>query len=180
MRCADGTALVGPRSVALSPDGNNLYFPATTAAAVAVFARDQVDGALRQLAGTSGCISESGTNGACAVGRALSGARSAAVSPDGTSVYVASYFSDAVAVFSRNPTTGTLTQLAGNAGCVSETGSNGACADGVALDGARTVVVSPDGTSVYVASETSGAVSVFTRDQTDRGPHPVGGLARPA
>jgi 6-phosphogluconolactonase (cycloisomerase 2 family) len=162
--CVDGTALVGPRSVALSPDGKNLYFPATSAAAVAIFARDQTTGALRQLAGTSGCISESGTNGACAVGRALSGARSAAVSPDGTSIYVASYFSDAVAVFSRNATTGTLIQLGGEAGCVSETGTNGACTDGIALDGARAVVVSPDGTNVYVASEVSGAVAIFTRN----------------
>ena len=163
--CADGTALVGPRSVALSPDGNNLYYPATAAAAIAVFARDQITGALRQLTGTSGCVSESGTNGACAVGRALSGARSAAVSPDGASVYVASFFSVAVAVFSRNPATGALTQLPGTSGCVSETGGEGACVDGVALDGARTVVVSPDGANVYVASETSGAISVFARDQ---------------
>src|SRR5439155_1537758 len=74
--CAKGTALVGPRSVGLSPDGKNLYFPATTAAAVAIFARNQTTGALKQLVGTSGCISESGTNGACAIGRALAGARS--------------------------------------------------------------------------------------------------------
>jgi 6-phosphogluconolactonase (cycloisomerase 2 family) len=164
--CAKGTALVGPRSLGLSPDGKNLYFPATTDAAVAIFARKQTTGALKQLAGTNGCISESGTNGACAVGRALSGARSAFVSPDGTSVYVASYFSDAVAIFSRNPTTGALTQLAGKAGCVSETGTSGACADGIALDGARTVAVSADNKNVYVASEASGAVAIFTRNTT--------------
>ncbi|HEU5265024.1 MAG TPA: beta-propeller fold lactonase family protein [Gaiellaceae bacterium] len=163
--CADGTALAGPRSVALSPDGKNLYFPATTAAAIGIFARDPVTGALRQLTGTSGCISESGTNGACAVGRALSGARSAAVSPDGASVYVASFFSDAVAAFSRDTATGALTQLSGASGCVSETGSGGSCVDGAALDGARTVVVSPDGANVYVAAETSGAISVFARDE---------------
>jgi 6-phosphogluconolactonase (cycloisomerase 2 family) len=164
--CAKGKALVGPRSLGLSPDGKNLYFPATTAAAVAIFARNETTGALKQLAGTSGCISESGTNGACAIGRALAGARSAAVSPDGTSVYIASYFSDAIAVFSRNPTTGALTQLAGKAGCVSETGTSGACADGIALDGARTVVVSPDGENVYVAAEASGAVAIFRRSTT--------------
>ncbi|HEU4356087.1 MAG TPA: hypothetical protein VFT27_10905, partial [Actinomycetota bacterium] len=162
--CADGIALAGPRSVALSPDGNNLYFPATTAAAISVFARDPITGALRQLTGTSGCVSESGTNGSCAVGRALSGARSAAVSPDGASVYVASFFSDAVAAFSRDPTTGALTQLPGASGCVSETGSGGACVDGTALDGATGVTLSPDGANVYVASETSRSVSVFTRD----------------
>jgi 6-phosphogluconolactonase (cycloisomerase 2 family) len=172
--CAKGTALVGPRSVGLSPDGKNLYFPATTAAAIAIFARDRTTGALKQLAGTSGCISVSGTNGACAVGKALAGARSAAVSPDGTSVYVASYFSDAVAAFSRNPTTGALIQLAGTAGCISETGTSGACTDGIALDGARTVVVSPDNRNVYVASEASGAVAIFTRDTT------TGALTQPA
>ena len=164
--CAKGTALVGPRSLGLSPDGKSLYFPATTAAAVAVFSRDTTTGALRQLAGTNGCISESGTNGSCAVGKALAGARSAAVSSDGRSVYVASYFADAVAVFSRNRTTGALTQLAGRAGCVSETGTSGACHDGAGLDGARTVVVSPDDRTVYVASEASGAVSIFARDPT--------------
>jgi len=175
--CADGTALAGPRSVALSPDGNNLYFPATTAAAIGTFDRDPVTGALRQLTGTSGCISESGTNGACAVGRALSGARSAAVSPDGASVYVASFFSDAVAVFSRDTATGALTQLPGASGCVSETGSGGACVDGTALDGARTVVVSPDGANVYVAAETSGAVSVFARDELTGALTQLAGLA---
>jgi len=164
--CAKGAALVGPRSLGLSPDGKNLYFPATTAAAIAVFSRDPTSGALRQLAGTSGCISESGTKGACAVGTALAGARSAAVSTDGTSVYVASYFADAIAVFSRDLTTGALTQLAGTAGCVSESGTSGACVDGVALDGARTVVVSPDNRTVYVASEASGAIAIFARDTT--------------
>lgn len=175
--CADGTALAGPRSVGLSPDGNNLYFPATTAAAIGIFARDQATGALRQLTGTSGCVSESGTNGACAVGRALSGARSAAVSPDGASVYVASYFSDAVAVFSRNTATGALTQPPGASGCISETGSGGACIDGAALDGARTVAVSPDGANVYVAAETSGAVSVFARDELTGALTQLAGLA---
>ena len=67
--CAKGAALVEPRSLGLSPDGKNLYFPATTAAAIAVFSRDPTSGALRQLAGTSGCISRSGTKGTCAVGQ---------------------------------------------------------------------------------------------------------------
>ncbi len=52
-------------------------------------------------AGHGGCISESGSAGLCAVGRALEGAESVAVSPDGSSVYVASGISGAVAVFDR-------------------------------------------------------------------------------
>ncbi len=59
-------------------------------------------GALTQLAGTDGCVSETGTGGVCADGKALDGAISVAVSRDGKHVYVASSISDAVAVFSRN------------------------------------------------------------------------------
>jgi 6-phosphogluconolactonase (cycloisomerase 2 family) len=164
--CLDGVALVGPRSVAVSPDGASFYFPATTSAAVAIFSRDQTTGRLSQLAGTNGCVSETGTGGACVDGAALDGARSAVVSPDGTSVYVASVFSDAAAVFARDSVTGVLTQLPRPAGCVSGTGTGSTCVDGVALDGARSVAVSPDGKSVYLASDTSGAVAVFSRDET--------------
>ena len=58
-----------------------------------------------------------------------------AVSPDGKSVYVASFNSNAVARLNRNTTTGALTQPAGTAGCISEDGS-GPCADGHGLDSA--------------------------------------------
>ena len=88
------------------------------------------------------------------------------MSPDGDNVYVASLSSDAVAAFSRDHTTGALTQLAGTVGCVSETGNGGSCADGQALDRPRSVAVSPDGRNVYVAAETSDAVAAFSRDQT--------------
>jgi 6-phosphogluconolactonase (cycloisomerase 2 family) len=175
--CADGTALVGPRAVAVSPDGKNFYFPSSFDAAIAVFARDATTGTLRQLAGTRGCVSETGTGGACADGTALDGARGVAVSPDGKSVYVAAFFADAVATFSRDDSTGALSQLGGPGGCVSETGSSGACADGTALDGVRSVVVSPDGKNVYAASETSGAVSVFARDATTGALTQLGGTA---
>ena len=62
--------------------------------------------------------------GDCADGVGLVGAFGVAVSPDGTSVYVASFDSDAVAVFDRAGD-GTLTQKALAAGCISETGSGG-------------------------------------------------------
>ncbi|MCB0828727.1 MAG: hypothetical protein KDB62_07970, partial [Solirubrobacterales bacterium] len=119
----------------------SLLFAATALAAV---------GTLDQKSGTAGCVSETGSAGACADGTALGEAYSVAVSPDGGSVYVASAVSDAVAVFDRNPTTGALSQKPGTAGCVSETGSGGICVDGKALDGPRSVAVSPDGESVYV------------------------------
>jgi DNA-binding beta-propeller fold protein YncE len=126
-------------------------------------------GLLTQLAGQAGCVSETGSTGACADGTALDAATSVTVSPDGKHVYVALFNSDAVAVFARDKTTGALTQLAGPAGCVSEDGTGGACADGTALLHAASVAVRPDGKHVYAASQVSDAVAVFARDKTGRG-----------
>ena len=118
-------------------------------------------GALTQPAGTAGCISDDGS-GPCTDGRALNGAASVAVSPDGKSVYAASVNNDSVVRFNRNTTTGAIIQPAGTAGCISETGS-GPCADGHGLSFAFSVEVSADGKSVYVASLLSDAVVRFNR-----------------
>jgi DNA-binding beta-propeller fold protein YncE len=142
--CADARALDGPQSVAVSPDGRSVYVASSGSGAVAVFDRDVSTGALNQK-GAGGCVSETGTGGACTDGLALSFAVSVAVSPDGRSVYVGAISSDAVAVFDRDVSTGALTQKAGTAGCVSETGTGGLCADGVALDFPEFVTVTPDG-----------------------------------
>jgi DNA-binding beta-propeller fold protein YncE len=121
--CAGGRGLDSPRAVAVSPDGKNVYVASFDSDSVAVFQRDAGTGWLFQLSGTAGCVSQTGSGGNCAVGKALDGARTVSVSPDGKNVYVGSFGNDAVAVFSRDTTTGALTQLAGTAGCVSETGS---------------------------------------------------------
>jgi len=122
-------------------------------------------GALVQLSGIAGCVSEDGTSGACVDGRGLDGAGWVAVSPDGQHVYVASFYSSAVATFVRTAGTGALVQLSGPAGCVADIGDGVTCADGRGLDGAVTIVVSPDGKHVYVASR-GGAVAAFTRNVT--------------
>jgi hypothetical protein len=85
--------LAGQQAVALSLAGLLLLF--VTAGALAA------TGALTQPAGTAGCVSDDGT-GPCADGRALFGAYSVAVSPNGKSVYVSSN-SNAVARFNRAP-----------------------------------------------------------------------------
>jgi len=161
--CRTGRGLGGARALAISQDGRNVYVASEFGSAIAVFARDRKTGALRQLEGLDGCITEGGSPGTCAAGRAILSPRGIAVSRDGKSVYVGSAGSDAVAVFARDRRTGRLTQLAGTAGCVSETGTGGACADGKALRNAGAVAVSNDGRSVYVASFSSGAVAVFAR-----------------
>ena len=167
--CQDGTALAEARGVAASPDGTSVYVTSHGSGAVTVFDRAH-SGALTQKPGSAGCVSEDGTGGACQDGTALAGAHGVAASPDGTSVYVASDGSAAVAVFDRDPATGALTQKPGLA-CVSETGT-GACQDGTALDGAFTVAVSPDSESVYVASLFSDAVAIFDRATPSSPPPP--------
>ena len=83
----------------------------------------------------------------------LDGARAAAVAPDGNHVYVASYYDDAVSVFSRDLATGELSfvdvlrdlEVAG-------------------LGAPNDVVVSPDNANVYVVAIDSGALTVYDRD----------------
>jgi uncharacterized repeat protein (TIGR01451 family) len=128
-----------------------LALPASAAASL---------GELTQKAGTAGCISETGSGGACADGMALNNATSVTVSPDGKSAYATGSNSAAVVVFDR-AADGALTQKAGTAGCIS--GFGGLCADGRALASATSVAVSPDGKSAYVASVGDDSVAVFDR-----------------
>lgn len=162
--CADGKALLAPFAVAVSQNGKNVYVASRDANAIAIFARDAKTGALTQLAGTAGCISEDGTGGACADGNGLVGAMSVAITQNGRSVYVAAETSNAVSAFARDTKTGALTQLAGTDGCVSESGTGGTCADGVALTEARAVAVTRNAKNAYVASSTSDAVAAFRRE----------------
>src|SRR4051794_22546577 len=160
--CDDGRALDGASGVAISPDGKSVYVASVISDAVAILKRDTTSGALTQSATTAGCVAEGGGDG-CQNEAGLTGPSGVALSPDGKSVYVASAVSDAVAVFDRDTTTGTLSQSE-TTPCVAEIG--GDCVDGKALDGAYAVAVSRDGKSVYVASENSDAVAILDRNTT--------------
>jgi DNA-binding beta-propeller fold protein YncE len=161
--CADGAALVNPASVAVSPDGRSVYVASSLSDAVAVFDRDASTGALIQKAGAAGCVSETGSGGACTDGVALDGAIFVAVSQDGRSVYVASNVSDAVAVFDRGAF-GVLTQLADTDGCLSDTGTSGECVQLPVLDGALDVRIGGDGLTLFVVSSLDSALVVLDRD----------------
>jgi DNA-binding beta-propeller fold protein YncE len=144
----------------VSPDGRNVYVASVQSDAVAVFDRDPITGALEQKALTAGCVSETGTGGACADGSGLDGAIAVAVSPDGRNVYVASFGSNLIVVFDRNPATGALT----------ETDS----VSGTALLAPIALATSPDGRNVYVATLDGNAVVIFDRDPA------TGSLSQPS
>jgi DNA-binding beta-propeller fold protein YncE len=104
--CADGIGLDGASGVAVSPTGKGVYVSSQLSDAVAAFSRQTTTtggtlGKLTQLAGSAGCVSESGAG--CTNGVALDGAFGIALSADGKSAYVPSVLSSGVAVFSRTP-----------------------------------------------------------------------------
>jgi len=160
--CAVGRALDGARGIARSPDGRNVYVASPESNAIAVFARDQRTGALRQLPGKGGCVSPGGEGG-CESGRGLEFVSAITTSADGRNVYAAADVSNALTVFRRNPRTGALTQLPGQAGCISESGQE-ECALGRGLDQAFFVSKTRDGRNVYAASFHSDSIAVFTRN----------------
>jgi DNA-binding beta-propeller fold protein YncE len=185
--CATTTGLNEANGVAVSPDGKNAYAASDSSNSVVEFSRDPATGALTQLAAPNDCIAQGGTECGTTTGRGLFEATGVTVSPDGKNVYVASTGSPgegdaeiggpcsnpncagAVAVFSRDPGTGVLTQLSAAAGCVSEKASlNGnnepTCTSGTGLGDANSVAVSPQGDHVYVSSGDSNAVAEFKRD----------------
>jgi 6-phosphogluconolactonase (cycloisomerase 2 family) len=171
--CDSGRLLNGAYAIRIAPDGHTLYVTAQNDSGVAVF-HVGADGALTQLAGSEGCVSLTGADGAggstCAVGRALEGAYGDAISPDGRTLYVselANHTSDGgVAVFSVDPSTGAITQLPGAAGCITADGKSngvaGACAiGGPAITNAYSLNLSPDGTSLYVAAYVAKSLTTF-------------------
>jgi DNA-binding beta-propeller fold protein YncE len=159
--CASAVGLDEPNSLAISPDGRNVYATSRAAGSVTTFLRNPKTGALIQLPAGAGCASGLPILG-CAAGRALVGPDVVVASADGRNVYVGSFFGNAVAVFDRNPVTGSLTQPEGSAGCIAAATSG--CATGIALGAPEGMAISADGSAVYVATAVSNALVVLARD----------------
>jgi DNA-binding beta-propeller fold protein YncE len=160
--CATAIGLAAPNSVAVSADGKNVYATSLASNAVVVFARNGSTGGLSQLGNGTGCIVNAATSG-CTTGRALDGPDIVAVSGDGKNVYVGAFAGSALAVFSRDPSTGALAQPADPTGCFVNTPTAG-CTTGLALGSPEGVAVSADGANVYVAAPGSNAVDIFSRN----------------
>jgi 6-phosphogluconolactonase (cycloisomerase 2 family) len=159
--------------VSVSPDGRNVYVTAAGArGGVAVFARDAAAGALTQLSGASGCVSEAAdpTSG-CAVGRGLGNELAVVLSADGRFAYVSSesnaFSGGGIAAFARDPNSGALTELPGSAGCLSASRLEGCAALRGLTGGAGALALSPDGETLYATAPqgaAGGSLAVFDRD----------------
>ena len=175
-KCAEAVALSAPRSVAVSPDGRNVYVGSTGSDSVAAFSRSRSDGTLVPLQGRDACVAADSHGKRCSVGRLLINVSSVLVSRDGRNVYALAS-GRGVAVFRRDRASGALVQLSGPDGCVGDQASDAACRVGVAMDDAQAVALSPDGRNVYVASPTTDSVAVFTRNPATGALHQPSGEA---
>ena len=148
------TTAQAPQDVDVAPGGRTVYLSAGDQ--FVGLSRDASTGALTQLEcfGPAPCKPVTG----------LSSFTSAAVSPDGRSVYARG--SSQLIVFDRDPGSGLLTQKVGLAGCVDEE-SAPTCAPAVGLAGTGVeTAVSADGRHVYAANDAPGGVAVFSRDDS--------------
>jgi DNA-binding beta-propeller fold protein YncE len=89
--CRGDTGTEPQTSIVLSPDGRNLYFGfnigrGAQPGGIAAFARAP-NGSLTRLGGAAGCLTETGSHGACAKARGLENPHELAISPDGRNLY---------------------------------------------------------------------------------------------
>ncbi len=157
--CTSARGFEGPRGLATSPAGvDNLYAtssyyvsPEGNHGAVVNLVRDRATGGLSQPAGSAGCITWGGAFGCASTHSVMPWSAAITLSRDGRNAYTAlSTPSHGLVVFSRNRATGELTQLSGQAGCISDTPAPD-CADSGGLS-ATAIALSRDGRNAYVTS----------------------------
>ncbi len=143
---ADVTGLSQASSVLVSPDNLHVYATGRFSDGIVAFSRNTTTGVLTFL--------EAEIGGVGGVPTTVNGPDDLAISPNGTSLIVASGVANAVNVFTRSAGTGLLTYLE------SKVDGDGGV-DG--LGNVTQVAISSDGLNVYAAANGDSAVGVFTR-----------------
>jgi DNA-binding beta-propeller fold protein YncE len=173
--CTDnetGSGLVRPAAIAISPKGQNVYVAAQDSHGIGTIAEFSINGggSLSEV----GCVAENtgetdGVTSDCGdtnqFGHGIRQPVALAVSPDGNDVYVADKTGNAIAVLTRDPSTGALSQPGEADDCIAESADAGDCnTSGAGLNEVDAVVVSPDGSNVYTGSDINpGSISEFAR-----------------
>jgi sugar lactone lactonase YvrE len=156
--CGDliGTPLSGASSVVVSPDGRWVYVAAGRT--IATFVANGPEGQISY----AGCLSSDKMDNCIDLpGEPLDDTTDLAMSPDGRSLYVTTFYGDGVGYMLRNPSDGKLSWD----GCVNDDGAEG-CVNvpGEPMDAASSVAVSPDGRSVYVGAGIGDSISQLRRN----------------
>jgi DNA-binding beta-propeller fold protein YncE len=153
-------------ALTLTRDGRTLFAAASDSNALAVFARNPVGGAIKEV----GCVSEpydeyededgQARNDGCAHYRPMGYPTGVAVAPDGGKVYVS--VDSGLTAFDRDRVSGGLKPI----GCLTyaDTWDEDLlkkCGLGSGIADASDVAISPDSRNVYVTSWESDAVAVF-------------------
>ncbi len=151
-------------SVAIASDGRFLYVASQLRSGtnvdiggVAVFARNLKTGKLRQLKGTSGCVTAVSYKG-CAIVREVEEVSNLKFTPDHKYLYASDYNGaphSGIAIFKVNPKNGMLHQLKGVNGCISTDGTTAASGTTKVCRAAANLnspwdVVTPDNRFAYV------------------------------
>lgn len=163
---AAAPGLNGAYAVAVPFDGTSVYAVSSEDDSIVHFARNPATGAISFRS----CIKDSAAGECGSSAEGMDSPRSVAVSYDGRSVYVASTLDSAIAVFSRDLTTGELTYQ----GCIERTVNEECKTAAAGIGRPHSVAVSVDGASVYVAGFDDDAVLTFARDEVSGRLTPAG------
>ncbi len=164
-------SLLGTSDVAVTPDGSHVLATGGASDSVVIFSRNAGTGALTRVSVvTEGDVQipDPSDPATTVTVTGLAGAAALAVSPDGSRVWVAGPADQAVAAFTRSPSTGALAfdgaVVQGDIQRLDPTDpATEVTADGLAA--ISDLATSPDGLQVYVAGTdgaADSAVSVFT------------------
>jgi DNA-binding beta-propeller fold protein YncE len=175
--CAVGREVDDISAVHITPDQKYLYasnYDSQPYSGIAIFRRNLNTGALRQLAGREGCITDNGMtpqSGGKQVCRAMPNVGSPwdVATPGNKFVYIPDRDNDLVQAFRRDAQGG-LVPLTGKGACVSDSGSSplgaGSCVAGRGLFDVERAVPSQNGAFIYTNgfSEPS-PIAVLDRNQ---------------
>lgn len=151
--CTQQSPIGSPADVVVR--GNHAYVSSTSDDRIRIYDRNPTTGDLTpRPAGIAGCIAEDGPGTGCSDGRALDAPGQMVMSADGLTLYVASGGAyQGVAVLTRDPATGNLSQQNAMQACVSQTGNGAQCGTAAPIASPVGIALSPDGADVYVSGQ---------------------------